>query len=91
MFSIKKSEKLDDILNKVYSKNRLARYSNLIVGCFLMAISFNLFFLPLNIVHGGVSGISIVTERLFGIEPSIFSLNFKKFNHLFYLSLVMFY
>lgn len=71
MFNFKKREKLDDILNKVYSKNRLVRYSNLILGCFLMAISFNLFFLPLNIVHGGVSGISIVTEILFGIDPSL--------------------
>lgn len=67
----KKSEKLDDIIKKVYGKNRLMRYTNLIVGCLLMAISFNLFFLPLNIVHGGVSGVSIVTEKLFGLDPSI--------------------
>ena len=71
MLKIRKSEKLDDILKKVYSKNRFMRYTNLVLGCFLMAISFNLFFLPLDIVHGGVSGVSIVTEKLFGIDPSL--------------------
>ena len=71
MIGFKKREKIDEVLKEVYDKSRLVRYSNLILGCFLMAISFYLFFLPLNIVHGGVSGISIVTEILFGIDPSI--------------------
>ena len=70
----KRKEKLDEIIKKVYSTKRMTRYSSLIVGCFLMAIGFNLFFLPLNIVYGGASGISIVTDKLFGWDPSIFIL-----------------
>lgn len=70
----RRKEKMDEILKRVYSKNRFSRYSNLILGCFLMALGFNLFFLPLNIVHGGVSGISIVTENVLNWNPSIFIL-----------------
>ena len=71
---IRHRDKIDEILNRIYSKNRLTRYSGLIVGCFLMAVGFNIFFLPLNIVYGGVSGVSIVTDKLFGWSPSLFIL-----------------
>ena len=40
----------------------------------LLSLSFNIFFLPQNIVYGGVSGISIVINKLFTIDPSIFIL-----------------
>lgn len=43
----------------------------LIVGSFVMAISFNLFLLPNAIASGGVSGISILIQRIWGIEPAI--------------------
>ena len=68
----KKKERIDEILEKIYSKNRLKWYLTLIIGCFLLSIAFNVFFLPRNIVYGGVSGISIVTNKLFGINASIF-------------------
>lgn len=64
-------DKIDEILNRIYSTKRITRYSGLIIGCFLMAVGFNLFFLPLNIVYGGVSGISIVTDEVFGWNPAI--------------------
>ena len=67
-------DKLDEIIKKVYSTRRITRYTGLIVGCFLMAVGFNLFFLPLNIVYGGVSGISIVTDKMLNWDPSIFIL-----------------
>lgn len=67
-------DKLDEIIKKVYSTRRITRYTGLIVGCFLMAVGFNLFFLPLNIVYGGVSGISIVTDKILNWDPSIFIL-----------------
>lgn len=70
----RKKEKIDEIIKRVYSENRIVRYCGLITGCFLMAIGFNLFFLPLNIVYGGASGISIITDHLFNWEPSIFIL-----------------
>lgn len=72
----KRKEKLDviidDIIAKIYSKNRIKRYFTLIIGCLLLAIAFNVFFLPRNIVYGGVSGISIVTKRLFNLDSSLF-------------------
>ncbi|MDD4036235.1 MAG: YitT family protein [Bacilli bacterium] len=63
-----------EIINKIYSKNKIKRYSQLIIGTFLTAAAFNLFLLPRKIVTGGVSGLSIVIESLFKIEPSVFIL-----------------
>lgn len=68
----KKREKFDDILKEIQNRNLLKRYCSLILGCLLLSISFNLFFLPKNIVYGGVSGISIVINKLFSISPSVF-------------------
>jgi len=42
----------------------------LLTGSFLVAVSFNLFLLPGGIASGGVSGISILVERLLGIQPA---------------------
>jgi uncharacterized membrane-anchored protein YitT (DUF2179 family) len=60
----------NNILNTIYKKNRIRRYTSFITGVFIMAVSFNLFFLPNNIVYGGVSGISIILRDV--IDPSIF-------------------
>ena len=58
-------------MNEVYKKNILKRYLMLLLGCLIVAISFNLFFLRYDIVCFGVSGISIVLSK-FGINPSTF-------------------
>ncbi len=42
----------------------------LLSGSFIVAVSFNLFLLPSGIASGGVSGISILVERLLQIEPA---------------------
>lgn len=42
----------------------------IIVGAFIMALTFNLFLLPNHIASGGVSGISIIVNQLLGIEPA---------------------
>lgn len=42
----------------------------IIVGSFIIALGFNLFFLPNGIASGGVSGISVLTEAWFGMEPA---------------------
>ena len=70
----KKKIKTDDLLKRIESKNLVYRYLNLILGCSLAAIAFNLFFAPRNIVYGGVSGVSIVVNNLFGIDRSLFVL-----------------
>ncbi|WP_407673324.1 YitT family protein [Paenibacillus silvisoli] len=42
----------------------------LLVGSFLIAISFNMFLVPLGIASGGVSGISILVNHVWGIPPA---------------------
>ncbi|WP_068497214.1 YitT family protein [Paenibacillus kribbensis] len=42
----------------------------IILGSFITALTFNMFLLPNRIASGGVSGLSIVGEELFGLEPA---------------------
>ncbi|MFC4102034.1 YitT family protein [Paenibacillus xanthanilyticus] len=42
----------------------------LLIGSFIIAVSFNIFLVPLGIASGGVSGISILVERLTDIPPA---------------------
>ena len=62
----------DDILNKLLEKDKLKRYLFLIIGTFLLAVTFNVFYAPNNLVTGGISGISIVINRVFGINKTLF-------------------
>jgi len=62
------------ILEIINTKNRPQRYFSMLIGVFLLAIAFNLFFLPREIVYGGISGISIIINYLFQIEPALFIL-----------------
>ena len=73
MWTFKKKKPLsEDIIKEIYAKYRVKRYTQLILGVLLIAVSFNMFLLPNNIVFGGVSGISVITQYLFNIDPSIF-------------------
>ena len=71
MFFSKKTD-YKELLNKIYSKERFKRYTELLIGALLVAMSFNIFCLPNNLVSGGISGLSIITEHLFSIDPSTF-------------------
>lgn len=73
MFTIgKKQLKFDDNFFKyIDEKYRVRRYIELIIGVFLIAVSFNCFFLPNDIVFGGVSGIAIIVNHFLGIDPSL--------------------
>jgi len=42
----------------------------LLIGSFAIAVSFNLFLVPLGIAAGGVSGLSILLNRVSGISPA---------------------
>lgn len=70
----KKHDRVDEIFKKIQNKDLLERYLNLIIGCSLMAFSFNMFYAPNNIVTGGVSGTSIVINKIFSIDRSVFIL-----------------
>lgn len=42
----------------------------IVLGSFITALTFNMFLLPNRIASGGVSGLSILGEDLFGLEPA---------------------
>ena len=73
MFRWFRRKKVDEVLKKIDKKNLLQRYALLLVGCFIVAFSFNVFFLQYSIVCFGVSGVSIILNQ-FGVNPSIFIL-----------------
>ncbi len=63
-----------DILSKIYKKDKIKRIVELCIGLLILSLSFNIFCRPNNLVSGGVSGVSIIIERVFGINPSLFIL-----------------
>lgn len=60
----------ENFLDEIRKKKLFSRYFLLTVSLFISALSFNLLFLPTKIVSGGTSGVSIITEHLFGWNPS---------------------
>ncbi|MDD2181122.1 MAG: YitT family protein [Bacilli bacterium] len=53
------------------SKKLLKNYIIVTFATLVVAAAFNMFFLPFNLVTGGSSGISVIVNYLFSIEPSI--------------------
>ena len=68
----KRFEKQGHILEKVEAKDKLKRYFELVIGILLIAIAFNLFLLPNELVFGGVSGLSIIVSKFITIDASTF-------------------
>lgn len=60
------------ILKIVNHKNRVAKICFMILGVFLLALNYNLFFVQHEIVVGGVSGLAIVFNNLWGWNNQIF-------------------
>lgn len=62
---------IDDskIVSEIYQSDKLKRYSIFIIGVVLQALAFNIFIFPSNLVFG-VSGIAIVLNKIFQINPS---------------------
>lgn len=53
------------------SKNeRVTNLISIIVGAFVIAVSFNSFLLPNDIASGGINGLSILIEHLYGFNPA---------------------
>lgn len=69
-FKKKKEVDLTNIIDNIYSKDRLMRSVEFLVGVFIVAFSYNVFMLPSNIVYG-VGGIGVILKKLFDIMPSI--------------------
>lgn len=60
-------------MTKKYSKD-FAKWGIFLIGLCLSAISFNIFYVPYNIVAGGLSGLSIIYNFMFSIDQSVFVL-----------------
>ncbi len=63
---------IKSIIKKVKDKNRIYRLCFMVIGVFLMALNYNIFFVKYNLVTGGVSGLAIVFNNLLGWNNEIF-------------------
>lgn len=61
-----------ELVDEVRSKNFWPRLLIMVVGVFILAVTYNLFFLKYELVTGGTSGLAIIINKLFGIEPALF-------------------
>lgn len=68
LFRKLRKKKADEILKAVEKTHLFKRYLFLLIGTIIYAASYNLFFFTNNIVFGGASGISIITQKF--IDPS---------------------
>ncbi len=60
------------ILEQVTKKNRIQRIIVCILGCLIIAMAYNTFIVPNNLVTGGVGGLAIIVSKFTGINPVIF-------------------
>ena len=67
----KNNKEKSDLMYAIRKEKLFTRLLILCAAQFVSACTFNLFLLPNNIVSGGVSGLSIITENLFNIEPTL--------------------
>ncbi len=63
---------INKILERVLDKNRVFRLCLMLIGIFLLALNYNLFFVRYELVTGGTSGLAIVFNKLFGWNNQIF-------------------
>ncbi len=68
------NKKLEDIEKMVDNKNIVRRYIKFCTGCLIVAIAFNLFLSPNELVPGGVGGASIIVNEIYKINKSVFIL-----------------
>lgn len=64
--------KSDDLLDIINKKNYWRRLPMMLVGMTMIAISFNVFYVPFKIVPGGVTGLSLIVSEFTTISPSSF-------------------
>lgn len=69
LFKKIKEKRKENVLQLVEKTHLLKRYFLLVIAIGIYAVAYNLFFYKNNIVYGGASGISIITQNF--IEPSI--------------------
>lgn len=68
LFSKNSDSRLLEYINK---KSLLKRVPQFILGCLIVSLAYNIFIAPNNLVPGGVGGIAIILNNLFGFEYSL--------------------
>lgn len=63
---------LNELKSLIERKNYIRRFIALLMGVTLLALIYNLFLIPNNLVIGGTSGIAIILQELCGLNPNIF-------------------
>lgn len=61
-----------ELIEFVQSKNFWPRLFVMVLGVFIMAITYNIFLLHYELVTGGTSGLAIIVNELFHISPALF-------------------
>lgn len=59
------------LLRNLDKKNYYRRLIQFIIGCFIVAVAYNVFIADNKIVPGGVGGIAVIFNNLFGIDNTI--------------------
>lgn len=56
------------IVNKSDKKNYIGRLIQFLIGCFIISLAYNIFIAENKLVPGGVGGIAVILNSLFGID-----------------------
>lgn len=70
IFKALKKNKSEEIKIDVIQKESLYKSFLFVIGAFLSALSFNLFYVPNDFVSGGLGGISVIINQLICVNPS---------------------
>lgn len=62
---------IEEVIGKIKKKSILRRVIILIIALFVLSFVYNLFLLPTGLVAGGINGIAIITNYVYGIDSSI--------------------
>jgi len=63
---------INKILKNVMDKNRISRLVLMVIGVFLLGLNYNLFLIKNELVIGGMSGLAIVFNKLWGWNNQLF-------------------
>lgn len=62
----------DSILVHITKKNRVNRFLFLVLGAFIVALIYNCFIVPNNLVFGGIGGLAIIVNKVFNVNINLF-------------------
>ena len=63
---------INSVLKKVMDKKKATRLGLMVIGVFLLGLNYNLFLVEYNLVIGGMSGLAIVFNKLWGWNNQFF-------------------